>query len=94
MPAQIQDLLRTNLEEGGGMGTLVSQNERIQCYHTRDNENKIECEVYAPWKTACAYCQHLKDTFTEYALSDVLSFKINEVLIDCDLTHRYRMCKV
>ena len=81
----IQDLIRSNL------GPLLSGNY-ISC--SRANTRTIECDVYTPWKTSCACCKQLKETFTPDAVSSVLVAAVDGVEVQCELPDRYRKCDV
>ena len=82
----IQDLIRSNL------GPLLSGDDHIAC--SRMHTGLIECDVYAPWRTSCACCKQLKDTFTSDAVSSMLVATVEEVEVDCELPVRYQRCHV
>lgn len=79
----VQDLLRSNL------GPLLD-NDNITC--SRMHKGLVECNVYAPWKTSCACCKQLKDSFTSDVLSSVLETPVDEIEVDCGLPTRYMKC--
>jgi hypothetical protein len=53
---RIESLLATNL------GPLLDASPSIVC--SRVHTHRLECEVYAPRRTACASCRQLRETFT------------------------------
>lgn len=80
----VQALIRSNL------GPLLSGGDHIAC--SRMHTGLIECDVYAPWKTSCACCKQLKDTFTSDVVSSMLVATIDGVEVDCELPVRYQSC--
>ena len=80
----MQDLLRTNI------GPILNHNDYISC--SRIDTSLIECDVYSPWKESCRCCNHLQNTFTTEALSDIIETSIETIEIDCELTKNYNKC--
>lgn len=83
----LQDLLRSDL------GPLMSADSQIEC--SRIAQGLIACDVYAPWKTACACCKRLKDTFTVENVSVALATPlegIHSIDISCALPAKYHQC--
>jgi hypothetical protein len=80
----VQDMIRSNL------GPLLSRGDHIAC--SRMHTGLVECDVYAPWKTSCACCKQLKDTFTSDVLSSMLEATVDGVEVNCELPARYIRC--
>ena len=104
----LQDLIQTNigplLELPDTHPTHTKKNN-VSC--SRMHTDLIECDVYTPWKTSCAVCKQLKETFTPQELSNILialniriaqntpnipNTSINTIEIDCKLPNRYQNC--
>jgi hypothetical protein len=71
----------------------MGADSQIEC--SRMYSGVIACDVYAPWKTACACCKQLKDTFTVENVSVALATPledIDNIDISCALPAKYHQC--
>ena len=93
--SDVETLLKTNL------GPLL-QDGSVRCVPQPD---RVACDVYVPWSTACDCCKQLRETFAEGipAASSLLAENLYSpavmppppppvVHVDCTIPRRYHAC--
>jgi hypothetical protein len=83
MPA-LQSLVASNV---GPALLRPSKDPPVSC--ARVHAGRIECDVFATWRLACAVCLQLKGTFTADEVARALAADVDDVEVDCQLPMRY-----